>query len=326
MGRGGKLITVVLAAAVAAAACSGGEPSDDTLSEEPAAEAGDDVGPDTAGEASQDQGGRAEVDTVELVVKWVDTAAGAARNGAEAVIRFATVTRHPDADGDDGCLPPFVEQLLEDPDMFTEAQVTRLDDGRYRIDVAGTDVEVAVLSGRVLHMQGCGGPDELFAQAAEDAQQRAEETAAATAAPPPAPSPSPPPAPSPSPSPSPAPSPSTHTLRGTMFVVPAMFLDRDGDRPREGARCSGSRGYEDLTGGAQVVVRDQAGTIVGSSRLDDGGIVLLGGDLPACILPFTVPGVATSTHYTVEVSHRGGVTYSHDDLVRSDWFVELTVG
>jgi len=76
--------------------------------------------------------------------------------------------------------------------------------------------------------------------------------------------------------------------------------------------CSGSGGYADITAGASVTVTDAAGTIVETSSLGPGTVIS-----GTCEFSLDVPKVPEgSAFYSVEVSHRGKVTYSSEQLHR----------
>jgi len=45
-----------------------------------------------------------------------------------------------------------------------------------------------------------------------------------------------------------------------------------------------------------------------------------------CRFAFTVTGIPRATFYSVEVSHRGQLTYSFDDMVNKAWQVAVTLG
>ncbi|HEX5566739.1 MAG TPA: hypothetical protein VFY14_07405 [Streptomyces sp.] len=77
-----------------------------------------------------------------------------------------------------------------------------------------------------------------------------------------------------------------------------------------GKPCSGTGGYSDIRFGTQVSVTDAAGTLVAKGSLGLGQKTELG-----CEFPFTVDDITPgSKFYTVEVSHRGGLTQSEDEL------------
>ncbi|MDN3267431.1 hypothetical protein [Streptomyces sp. MA15] len=77
-----------------------------------------------------------------------------------------------------------------------------------------------------------------------------------------------------------------------------------------GELCSGTGGYSDIDFGTQVNVTDAAGTLVAVGSLGLGEKKELG-----CEFPFTVADITPgSKFYTVEVSHRGGLTQTEDEL------------
>ncbi|MGH8984726.1 MAG: hypothetical protein ACRDY6_12755 [Acidimicrobiia bacterium] len=97
-------------------------------------------------------------------------------------------------------------------------------------------------------------------------------------------------------------------------------------------RCDGSehRGYDDLVAGAPVVVHDGNGSTIATGELRDGQPVEQRDSLPIdftdCEFRFRMADVPDAEFYTVEVSHRGEVTYSRSELEDEDWRVTLTIG
>ncbi|MEX0629953.1 MAG: hypothetical protein WEE67_06270 [Chloroflexota bacterium] len=91
---------------------------------------------------------------------------------------------------------------------------------------------------------------------------------------------------------------------------------------RAGDPCEGQGGYGDIVGGAQVVVRDGAGEIVATGALDAG---VKGAD-EQCSFTFAVEGIPNAEFYDVEVSHRGELAYSREDMEGADWRLSSTLG
>ncbi|MBT2392281.1 hypothetical protein J7E87_23370 [Streptomyces sp. ISL-1] len=87
-----------------------------------------------------------------------------------------------------------------------------------------------------------------------------------------------------------------------------------------GALCSGTGGYSDIDFGTQVNITDAAGTLVAHGSLDLGEKTEAG-----CTFPFTVDDITPgSKFYTVEVSHRGGLTQTEAELRAGG--LEFTLG
>lgn len=87
--------------------------------------------------------------------------------------------------------------------------------------------------------------------------------------------------------------------------------------------CRGKDGFDDVHGGVQVVVRDQAGVILGVGVLEPGSRE---SPTSGCEFPFVVDGVPTGLEfYTVEVGGRGETSFSLSELDESDWSVSLTL-
>lgn len=79
-------------------------------------------------------------------------------------------------------------------------------------------------------------------------------------------------------------------------------------------------GYDDLAAGANVVVRDGEGGIIATSKLT-GGVQSSAG------VTFTFTAKVPKTEfYEVEVSHRGGLRFSFEDLEKADWEIHSSIG
>lgn len=107
-----------------------------------------------------------------------------------------------------------------------------------------------------------------------------------------------------------------HTITGEMTL-----MDSDGYDDSIVGGCEGSGGYDDISYGTAVTVRDGAGEILATGSLDSGEVV---GDW--CNFTFTVEDVPGADFYEVEVSHRGGLSYSSKEMDEKDWFVSVSLG
>ncbi|GAA1095678.1 hypothetical protein [Pseudonocardia alni] len=110
--------------------------------------------------------------------------------------------------------------------------------------------------------------------------------------------------------------PSTRTVSGVMTVLSGSGSLYSGSS--YGA-CTLSGGYDDITAGTTVTARDSSGTIAGVGALGSGT-----GSSYGCAFSFTVDDVPASDFYTVEVGHRGEVTFT-DAAVR-DGDLRLSLG
>lgn len=138
-------------------------------------------------------------------------------------------------------------------------------------------------------------------------------TATVTVTPPPTPAPTA----APTPAPTAAPTVAFFVLTGTLSLkVPNMAQYGAGVKP-----CKGDGGYSDIREGATVTVRDEAGVTIGTGRLSEGA---LGSNV--CVFEFTPIRLPPAEFYSVEVSHRGAITYSQAEMVASGWVVALTLG
>jgi hypothetical protein len=89
----------------------------------------------------------------------------------------------------------------------------------------------------------------------------------------------------------------------------------------DGSSCEGDGGYNDIGSGAGVTVRDETDTIIAVGALAPGRVEEF-----SCTFPFFVTGIPNSKFYSVEVSHRGAIAYSHEQLEQQDWMVSLSLG
>jgi hypothetical protein len=89
-----------------------------------------------------------------------------------------------------------------------------------------------------------------------------------------------------------------------------------------GDSCTGTDGYDDISSGAQVRIRNEKDALIGTSELHGDGVDIDG----KCMWAFKVPDVPAAKFYTIEVSHRGGITYSSKQMDRQKWAVGLTIG
>lgn len=112
---------------------------------------------------------------------------------------------------------------------------------------------------------------------------------------------------------------STTTISGAMTVVSNTSGATYPSTGSSAGTCTTYGGYDDIVEGVSVTIRDATGAIAGVGRLETGQ-----GGSYGCVFPFTVDDVPASEFYTVEISHRGQVTFTADD-VRNDG-VKLSLG
>ena len=100
---------------------------------------------------------------------------------------------------------------------------------------------------------------------------------------------------------------------GSMTVEGTMTINGSSNWHTNGSNyyCSGTGGYDDLESGASVVIRNSDGKQVGLG-------VLRGGESTesedTCVFTFVVEDVDDGDElYSVEVTHRGEVTFRKDD-------------
>jgi serine/threonine-protein kinase len=108
-----------------------------------------------------------------------------------------------------------------------------------------------------------------------------------------------------------------HTIRGEFTLTDDSLRYVTATRV-----CIGGGGYDDLQAGAQVRVKDASGTVIGTGSLKGGSSI--GGR--KCVFLFEVENLPQSDFYSIEVTHRGGISYSYEELEARDWKVSLTIG
>ena len=116
--------------------------------------------------------------------------------------------------------------------------------------------------------------------------------------------------------------PPAHRLDGK-YTVHGIFKHRNYGTPCKAAEA----GYADIHAGTPVVVRDPSGAVLGSAKLG-GGILRqqpLRGRDDDCLFQFSLT-VPDRSEYRIEVSIRGAVPFKKDDLERSHWTANMTVG
>ncbi len=86
--------------------------------------------------------------------------------------------------------------------------------------------------------------------------------------------------------------------------------------------CVGTGGYDDISEGANVVVKDQSGRILASSSLNAGTA-----NGANCAYTFTLGGVrADQDQYTLTITHRGDITESATQLRDAGWAFSVSLG
>ena len=87
--------------------------------------------------------------------------------------------------------------------------------------------------------------------------------------------------------------------------------------------CTGKGGYDDIRLGASVVVKDGKGVTLATGRLGAGKMGEFGVD---CEFSLEVLNVPKADFYSIEVGHRGALTYSRKELGAIGWSVAFELG
>ena len=118
-----------------------------------------------------------------------------------------------------------------------------------------------------------------------------------------------------------APAATTITVERYNLSGSLELTDKEGITEAPDGGCQGSSGYDDIRFGTDVVVSDPSNRVIGTSRLGEGNWT---GD--HCIFRYVVSNLPRVDFHKVEVSHRGQLTYSHQELVNNNWTVEGELG
>lgn len=110
-----------------------------------------------------------------------------------------------------------------------------------------------------------------------------------------------------------------HNITGSLSLHdPTSFANLS-----NGDACEGSGGYSDIKQGAQTVASDSHGTVLALSQLDAGQADGAAGD---CKFGFTIDSVPYSDFYKFQISHRGELDYSYQELSTNDFSISTTLG
>lgn len=97
--------------------------------------------------------------------------------------------------------------------------------------------------------------------------------------------------------------------------------------------CIGTRGFDDVRHGVEVVVRDGKNEVLARSELGTGEVTVKGlgesfGERPSakeCTFTFRVTNVPDASFYTIAIGTRGELTYSRSDLITRKWRIEFVL-
>ena len=111
-----------------------------------------------------------------------------------------------------------------------------------------------------------------------------------------------------------------------------LILDQRDPVERGGGECRGTGAYEDLRSGVPVVVRNDRDEQVGTGTLRarpaptsaDGTVPLA--ERRRCVWEFAVPNLGAEAVYSVAIGNRGAVAYTHDELDKAGWTVQISLG
>jgi hypothetical protein len=119
----------------------------------------------------------------------------------------------------------------------------------------------------------------------------------------------------PSATPSPSAAPTRPTLTGTLAVI---------GRSDTRGGCETQGGYSDIGPGVEVVVKVEAGKIMGTATLGAGELVVAATN--QCRFGWSIPSIPDAQFYAVEIGRRAGLTFSKAQLEADGWTVERSLG
>jgi hypothetical protein len=73
------------------------------------------------------------------------------------------------------------------------------------------------------------------------------------------------------------------------------------------------------------MVKNESGAIIATGSLD-AGVSDAAYPTVVCHFAYTIANIPGAKFYTVEVSHRGGLTYSQDQLNGNGWKSDAAIG
>ena len=134
----------------------------------------------------------------------------------------------------------------------------------------------------------------------------------------PTPTPTLSPTPTPTIVPTPTPAPVSYVLTGAITLFADAYLSHF---PVQGSTCYGKGDYSDVTEGLGIVVRNSQGTIMARGSLEAGEVTDIA--FKECQFTFAVSSIPFSEFYELAVGSRVQQVYSHADLEKLDWHVDL---
>jgi hypothetical protein len=129
------------------------------------------------------------------------------------------------------------------------------------------------------------------------------------------------------PPPPPTTTPKPHKITGTLYLFDANASV--GGTWKDGQSCYGQDGYSDIGPGTQVTVRNEGGVLIGTTTLGAGSVQPwpeVGPQAKRCVFPFTFGSVPDAGFYGFEVSHRGEIQESREELSGAGWHIDLYLG
>ncbi|GCL49873.1 hypothetical protein NIES3804_14320 [Microcystis aeruginosa NIES-3804] len=116
----------------------------------------------------------------------------------------------------------------------------------------------------------------------------------------------------------------SYTLTGSIQVLESF---RGASFPfQEGNICFTDRGFNDISSGRTVSIKDANNTIAAIGKLGEGRFnQSQDSSLWTCTFKFSVPNVPESPFYTISVGGRKPIALTLEDLKARNWILEFTL-
>ncbi|MBN3993822.1 MAG: hypothetical protein HWQ36_25905 [Nostoc sp. NMS2] len=106
--------------------------------------------------------------------------------------------------------------------------------------------------------------------------------------------------------------PNTNQISGYLELIAS------GMRGYGTSTCYGGRGYDDVTEGMSVIVKNEEGKIIAIGKTE-AGIRPETDSSVRCIFDFKIDNVPKSSFYTIGIGRRGEMTFSYQEMEQRKW-------
>lgn len=113
--------------------------------------------------------------------------------------------------------------------------------------------------------------------------------------------------------------PPVYSIKGSFELIDENI---EGGSEEPGSQCYGTGGFNDISAGMPVTIRDEKGLIIATGDTTEGTRPV---EHPSvtCIFGFKIEGIPKANFYTIEIGRRGNLNYSFEDMNKRNWEVSL---